>query len=103
MKHSNDEYCVYGGNRCGECSLVNYGMDCHNNKVHLCGCGHRATAAQWFVDIFGEPNYTNIGKEDCHDCFLLKPSILPPSIVCGKTCPDYTDYPTGIPCDCLQI
>jgi len=32
-------YCVQPGSHCHTCSLVNYGMDCHNNHVEdVVGC-----------------------------------------------------------------
>ena len=33
-------YCVQSGSHCHTCSLVNYGRDCHNNKIedNVSGC-----------------------------------------------------------------
>ncbi len=38
------EYCTQNNGNCEDCSLVNYGMDCHNNPVAIvengyCQCG----------------------------------------------------------------
>ncbi len=63
-----DDYCSQNRDRCGNCSLVNYGKDCHNHPVHLHTCGHRATVDEWFIDIFGEPNYTTMETMACYDC-----------------------------------
>jgi len=27
------KYCTQNNGKCSTCSLVNYGMDCHNNKI----------------------------------------------------------------------
>ena len=28
------QYCSQNNQDCSSCSLVNYGMDCHNNQIH---------------------------------------------------------------------
>lgn len=71
-----NDYCTQNNGDCKTCSLVNYGMDCRNNKLRrcdMCGVIMYADERSDYADIFSLES-ARTARHRCDDCYAVNRS-----------------------------